>query len=264
MATGSYTGNAADNRAITAGFQPDLVIVKARHRQSGVARSSTMTGDASKPLDGTAALATLIQSLTATGFTLGTNAQVNPNGPTYHWTAFKARSGALKVGTYTGNGAATQAVTGVGFSPEYVSLLGASAQRAMQRFAGMTRAFASTRTPARPTRSTPSTPTASRSATAPRRTRTERPITTSPSTRWQARSRLPATPATTATTGQSRRRLHPDYMIIRANDTTTARQDATAGRHHRQQRPSTSRRRRTTQPDQGAASDGFQSARTPT
>ena len=63
VASGSYTGNDTDNRAITdPGFQPDLVIVKADTNQIGVARSSTMTGDASKPLDGTTALATRASS----------------------------------------------------------------------------------------------------------------------------------------------------------------------------------------------------------
>ncbi len=143
VASGSYTGNATDNRAITdPGFQPDLVIVKADTNQFGVARSSTMTGDSSKPLDGATALSTLrIKSLTATGFTLGTNAQVNSSGVTYRWTAFKASSGTLNVGSYTGNGAASRAITGAGFSPEYVALLGAGTSRAVERFAGMTTTF---------------------------------------------------------------------------------------------------------------------------
>jgi len=143
VASGSYTGNASDNRAITdPGFQPDLVIVKADNNQIGVARTSTMTGDASKPLDGTTALSTQrIKSLTATGFTLGTNGQVNSNGVIYRWTAFKANNGALTIGSYTGNGAATRAITGVGFSPEYVSLLGAGAQAPVQRVSGMTTSF---------------------------------------------------------------------------------------------------------------------------
>src|SRR5919109_1842946 len=73
LATGSYTGNGTDNRSITGiGFQPDVVIVKGNAFGVAVLRSSTMSGDASKPLAGTTALtANLIQSLDTNGFTLG-------------------------------------------------------------------------------------------------------------------------------------------------------------------------------------------------
>lgn len=143
VATGTYVGNGTDNRTIShPGFQPDVVIVKAATAQVSVMRSSTMTGDNAKPLTGLTALtANLVQSLTSSGFTIGTDARVNTNGTTYHWTAYQAGVGALKVGSYTGNGNASQAVTGTNFSPEYVAVLGASAQRATQRFSGMTRGF---------------------------------------------------------------------------------------------------------------------------
>ena len=143
VATGTYTGNGVDNRTITdPGFQPDVIVVKAETAQIGVMRTSSMTGDNAKALTGATALAAnLVQSLTATGFTIGTDAKVNTNGTIYHWTAYKAGAGALKVGSYTGNGGASQAVTGAGFSPEYAAVLGANAQRASQRFTGMTRGF---------------------------------------------------------------------------------------------------------------------------
>ena len=146
MASGSYTGNGSDNRQITdPGFQPDLVIVKGASTQVSVMRTSTMTGDTTKPLVrpafGSAALAAnLVQSLDAGGFTIGTDARVNTNGTTYYWVAFQADAGALKVGSYGGTGAA-QSVSGVGFSPEYVAVLGAGNDEALQRFTGMTRAF---------------------------------------------------------------------------------------------------------------------------
>jgi hypothetical protein len=112
MASGTYTGDATDNRAITVGFQPDFVIVKDANNTEGAGRTSTMVGDASKPMGSlTAFTADHIQALTATGFTIGTNNRVNRNGRTYHWTAFKANSQAMKVGTYTGNGT-TQSITG--------------------------------------------------------------------------------------------------------------------------------------------------------
>lgn len=141
MASGTYTGDANDNRAITVGFQPDFVIVKDTNATEGAGRSSTMSGDASKPMGTlTAFVADHIQSLTATGFTIGTNNRVNRNGRTYHWTAFKANSQAMQVGSYTGNGA-NRSITGVGFQPELVILLGNNAQRAAARYAGGARTY---------------------------------------------------------------------------------------------------------------------------
>jgi hypothetical protein len=141
MASGSYVGNGTDNRAVAVGFQPDLVIVKDTTTDVGAARTSSMAGDVSKPMGTlTAFQADNIQSLTATGFVVGTNARVNSAGRTYHWVAFKANSQAMKVGTYNGNGT-TQSITGVGFSPKMVILLGNSAQRAVSRFSGMSRTY---------------------------------------------------------------------------------------------------------------------------
>jgi len=92
FASGSYTGNGADNRAITGGvgFQPDVVIIKSNTAQLAVMRTSTMVGDASKELCAATAFQTnRIQSLDPGGFTVGTNAQVNSSGVTYYWVAFR-------------------------------------------------------------------------------------------------------------------------------------------------------------------------------
>jgi hypothetical protein len=141
MATGSYSGDGVDNRAISTGFQPDFVIVKADTLQVGAARTSSMTGDNAKPLIGATGLtANLIQSLTATGFTLGTSAAVNASGTTYRWIAFKAGTGALKVNSYTGNGT-SQSIAGAGFSPEYAIVMSADVDWAIQRFSGMSTTF---------------------------------------------------------------------------------------------------------------------------
>ncbi len=57
LATGNYTGNGTDDRAITGlGFQPDVVIVKGDVAETAVMRTSTMAGDASKPLVGPTSL----------------------------------------------------------------------------------------------------------------------------------------------------------------------------------------------------------------
>jgi hypothetical protein len=143
MATGSYTGNApTDNRTISVGFQPNFVIVKADTAQIAIARTSSMSGDASKPMAGaTGLVADRIQSLTASGFTVGTNAQVNANGTIYRWVAFKSGCGTLEVGSYAGNGGASQAITGAGFQPELAMLMPGAANRSTQRYSGMTTTF---------------------------------------------------------------------------------------------------------------------------
>ncbi len=144
VASGTYSGDGLNNRSIKgAGFQPDLVIVKAATNQISVARSTTMgAGDVSKPMTGATALAAnRIKSLDANGFTVGTDNQVNQSGTTYYWTAFKGAPGEMAVGSYTGNGGASQAIAGLGFSPEYAAVLPATAQRATQRYNGMTRGF---------------------------------------------------------------------------------------------------------------------------
>ena len=142
MATGSYTGDAVDNRAISAGFQPNVVIVKADAAQVAITRTSSMSGDASKLMTGTTALSTdRIQSLTATGFTIGTNNQVNQNGTAYRWAAFKSGCGTFKVGSYVGDGAASKPITGAGFQPEAVIVMSAAGNRPMQRFSGMSTSF---------------------------------------------------------------------------------------------------------------------------
>ena len=43
-------------------------------------------------------------SLDADGFTLGADPSVNQPGVTYYWTAFADSTGAVAVGTYTGDG----------------------------------------------------------------------------------------------------------------------------------------------------------------
>ncbi len=59
------------------------MIVKDANNNVGVARTSTMAGDVSKPMGTlTTFQADNIQSLTATGFTIGTNARVNQSGRT--------------------------------------------------------------------------------------------------------------------------------------------------------------------------------------
>jgi len=138
--SGSYTGNATDARAITGvGFAPDLVIVKGNTAQTGVFRTSTMIGDASKPATGLTALtANLVETLTADGFTIGTDARVNSSAVVYQWIAFSAGAGQMIVSAYTGNGVDNRSLTGLGFQPEYVMVMSAGANDAIHRSSTMT------------------------------------------------------------------------------------------------------------------------------
>jgi hypothetical protein len=128
LATGSYAGNGVDNRAIPGvGFRPDLVLIKCQCPRPGAARTSTMTGDASKPLSSAGGLAAdLIQSLDAGGFTLGQDALVNRSGETYYWAAMKS-GGAMALGTYVGDGADNRSIAasgGLPFQPIWVATFG--------------------------------------------------------------------------------------------------------------------------------------------
>ena len=97
--SGRYTGNGVDDRAVYVGFSPDIVIVDMDDNVTvapaeAVIRTSTMVGDFSKDLDApNPPAADRIQSLTPTGFVLGTHATVNEAGRTYHWVAFRGAPG---------------------------------------------------------------------------------------------------------------------------------------------------------------------------
>ena len=126
--SGYYQGNASAGRAVYVGFQPDAVLVKrvgpVTDRWS-VLRTSSMSGDNTKDLDnaGLALAGNLVQSLTTTGFTVGSDARVNENLRDYYWVAFQAADGEMKVGQYSGNGAATRSIPGVGFQPDYLIVM---------------------------------------------------------------------------------------------------------------------------------------------
>jgi hypothetical protein len=118
-------GDGLDNRAITgAGFQPDVIFVKCGCGQRPVIRTSTMSGDVSKPIGLLTALQPdRVQSLDANGFTIGADLQVNSSGQTFYWVAMKAGTD-LKVGSYTGDGLDNRSIVGVGFQPDWAITLG--------------------------------------------------------------------------------------------------------------------------------------------
>jgi hypothetical protein len=142
MASGTYGGDGVDDRAITGlGFQPDVVIVKGNAASEAFIRTSTFpAGESKRLVGGNTAELNQIQSFETDGFTIGSGTRVNTNGNTYYWTAFKADSGVLKVGSYTGNGT-SQTIAGVGFSPEYVLVADDNNERAIEHFAGSANSY---------------------------------------------------------------------------------------------------------------------------
>ena len=140
--SGSYTGSGLARSITGVGFQPDVVIIDGVNGgANSVIRTSTMANPNSKQIDTPTGLAgNQITSLDADGFSLGTDTDVNQNTITYHWVAFKAGAGAMRVGTYAG-AAAAQDITGVGFSPDYVIVMSPNADEAMQRSALMPPGF---------------------------------------------------------------------------------------------------------------------------
>jgi hypothetical protein len=135
--SGSYTGNGTAGRAITGlGFSPDAVLIKSSTTQAAVFRSWTNYGDITSDLSTGAAVANLVQTLDAGGFTIGNDARVNSNGVTYNWVAWQRGAGQMEVGTYTGNGSAGRQVTDLGFSPDFVIVIGYIDQPVYRNAAG--------------------------------------------------------------------------------------------------------------------------------
>ena len=124
VATGTYVGNAVDNRAFTGlGFKPDVVLLKGPTFAAFI-RTSTMTGDATQQVDQTGPLgAGGIRSINTDGFTIGSDNAVNKTGDTFFWVALKAGA-ELKVGTYVGNAVDNRNITGVGFTPVWLMTIG--------------------------------------------------------------------------------------------------------------------------------------------
>ena len=136
---GTYTGNAADNRAITGvGFTPNMVLVKNANAGTAVSAVWNITqnyGDTTGYMTATANLVDAVQSLDSDGFTIGTNSVVNGNGNTVYYVAFgsatadPAASGTFKMatGTFTGT-AALQQISGLEFAPDLVIIKGNTTQ----------------------------------------------------------------------------------------------------------------------------------------
>jgi hypothetical protein len=126
VSAGAYTGDGTDGREITgAGFAPDWAITVGDGEED-VFRPGPLAGDASYTMDGSTSFADRIQALSADGFQLGANADVNENGRAYYWIAFNATTDVV-VGSYAGDSVDGRNITGIGLDPTvlWVKRLGA-------------------------------------------------------------------------------------------------------------------------------------------
>lgn len=130
--TSAYIGNGGGTRAISnVGFQPDIAIVKQSTAVAANWRSSSMPSNTAQYFINTNQETTgaLFASLDATGYTVGTTN--NASAGIYYSISFKSTSGAINVGTFTGNGTDNRNITGVGFRPDFVLIKNANATTAV-------------------------------------------------------------------------------------------------------------------------------------
>ena len=89
LTVGSYTGNGTNNRPITGvGFQPDWLVTLGDGGNS-VFRPGTLAGNASYRLTGFSTVGNRIQALQPDGFQIGSDVDVNQNGTTFHYIAWR-------------------------------------------------------------------------------------------------------------------------------------------------------------------------------
>lgn len=107
---GSYVGTGSNQSITGLSFKPDFVFIKSAGAQPAVVKTYTMASNASRPYTSvTAVITTGITALNSNGFSIGTNVNVNTNGTTYYFYAFKAGN-SIKIGTYTGNGSSSRTI----------------------------------------------------------------------------------------------------------------------------------------------------------
>ncbi len=134
--SGTYTGDAVDNREITSAnnagltFQPNFVMVKATSATAPYVNITENYGDRSFPATDAASSPDVIQKLLSTGgFQVGSGAapSANQSGVNHHYLVFGGvdpnppGTGTFQFasGSYTGNVTA-RSITGLGFKPDLV------------------------------------------------------------------------------------------------------------------------------------------------
>lgn len=131
MAVGSYTGNGSSQSISGIGFRPDLVIVKDESANQAVFTSTMIGGSQTAYMSSSVSdFSGGISSLDSDGFSVGSNAQVNTNGNTYHWQAFgnafnpytNSGSSNFAVGAYYGNSIDDREINNLPFQPDMVMI----------------------------------------------------------------------------------------------------------------------------------------------
>ncbi len=102
--TGSYLGNAVDDRGVSAaGLQPyAMIVARAGAGSASALRLPVSHGGLTWFASADSGFANGVQSLTSTGFVLGTHAAVNASPAAYHWVSFQNAAGrdvALSLGS---------------------------------------------------------------------------------------------------------------------------------------------------------------------
>ena len=114
------------------GFAPAYAIVIGDGARPAVQRFGTEVGDASLLFTSNAEIADRVQAFQADGFQVGTSADVNASGATYHYIAWGASAGLTGGGSYTGDGADNRNLTVTSFRPDLLFLARASAAPAFR------------------------------------------------------------------------------------------------------------------------------------
>ena len=100
---GTYTGNGVDNRNITGvGFESEFLTARAVSGANYVPFKTESTGynvDGTIYVDGTGNYTNSIQALQTDGFQVGSDNEINANGATYAYFAFKQKDAPLIVDT---------------------------------------------------------------------------------------------------------------------------------------------------------------------
>jgi|GEM_PF-987291 len=129
---GAYAGSGTSPRAVTTGFQPDLVLVKASTTGNAANwRSSSMPTNYAQFFQATNqdTAGAYFTTLNSDGFTVG--ATNNASSVYYYFAAFKNVSDSINVGSFTGNATDNRSITGVGFQPDFVWVKNANASTAV-------------------------------------------------------------------------------------------------------------------------------------
>ena len=98
ISIGSYSGNATSNRGVSSiGFQPAFMLTKPNSNDDMVFRPDVVTGDATLRITANTKSTGMIQSLDATGFTLGNAANANKASTTIYYAAFGGGGGLFPI-----------------------------------------------------------------------------------------------------------------------------------------------------------------------